>query len=244
MPPTKRVARPAPREDEDTTTEDTTTEDTTTEEEQEQPRRRKAMKAGDSPIRGGWTGGQQVADSTSSYAQTLKLEEKTKIIKFLQDEPYASYRRHWIEQSGPTGKTLRSYACLVSFDADCPLCEAGDKATATVAFNVAEIGDDGVPTLKTWDAGVKIFKALQAYANDPKVAPLTRGYFLVGRSGKKGSVNYTINPVKPSSLEEDYDIEPPDKAALERLGLYDTSIIERPKLKTLEELAVEIADEY
>jgi hypothetical protein len=237
MPPTKRVARRAPAPDL---------------EEQDEvvaapaPPRMKAADNGDtdSNIRSGWSAGEQTMASTSSFAQTLKLDEKTQVIKFLEDQPYASYTRHWIERSGPTGKQLRSYVCLKTFNVDCPVCDAGDRAQAVSAFNVALIGDDGVATLKSWDCGPKLFNALKAHANDPKVAPLTRGYFLVGRSGKKGSVNYTINPIKPSSLEEDYDIEPPDKATLDRLGLYDKKIIERPKLKDMEEVAVEIADEY
>ena len=58
----------------------------------------------DSPIRGGWTEGQKQMDSTSSFAQTLKLEEKSVVIKFLDDTPYANFRRHWVERSHQGGQ--------------------------------------------------------------------------------------------------------------------------------------------
>jgi hypothetical protein len=195
-------------------------------------------------LRGGWSAAQDTMDSTSSFAQALKPEEKSQVIKFLQDDPYVNYRRHWIERSTPQGKNTRSYTCLRSFGKDCPLCEVGDRAQAVAAFNVALIGDDGVVSLKSWDVGPKIFNILKGYANDPKIAPLTRGFFLVSRTGKKGTVNHQVIPVKPSALEEDYDIPVPDKAAFDRLEKYEKDIVEVPTRKTLDEVAQEIADDY
>jgi hypothetical protein len=195
-------------------------------------------------LRGGWSAAQDVMDSTSTFAQTLKPEEKAVVIKFLEDDPYVNYRRHWIERSGPTGKIVRSYSCLKSFNKECPLCEAGDRAQAVAAFNVALIGDDGHASIKSWDCGPKIYNILKTYANDPKIAPLTRGFFLVSRSGKKGSVNHNITPVKASALEEDYDIPVPDKEELDRLERYTADVVEVPTRKSLDEIALEIADEY
>jgi len=195
-------------------------------------------------LRGGWSAAQDTMDSTSSFAQTLKPEEKSQVIKFLDDDPYVNYRRHWIERSTPTGKVTRSYTCLKSFGKDCPLCEIGDRAQAVAAFNVALIGDDGVVSLKSWDVGPKIFNILKGYANDPKIAPLSRAYFLVSRTGKKGTVNHQVIPVKASALEEDYDIPVPDKAAFDRLEKYTKDIVEIPTRKTLDEVATEIADDY
>ena len=233
--PTKRAIKrmPAKPQEEDDDGED------------EAPRsKRRGPKNEVEELRGGWTAAQDTMDSTSSFAQTLKPEEKSQVIKFLDDDPYVNYRRHWIERSTPQGKTTRSYTCLKSFGKDCPLCEIGDRPQAVAAFNVALIGDDGVVSLKSWDVGPKIFNILKGYANDPKIAPLTRGYFLVSRTGKKGTVNHQVIPVKASALEEDYDIPVPDKAAFERLEKYTKDIVEVPTRKSLDEVAAEIADDY
>jgi len=195
-------------------------------------------------LREGWSAAQEVMDSTSSFANALKPEEKSKVIKFLDEQPYVNYRRHWIERATPQGKSTRSYTCLKSFGKECPLCDAGDRAQAVSAFNVAEIGDDGVVSLKSWDVGPKIFNILKGYANDPKIAPLTRGFFLVSRTGKKGSVNHQVIPVKATALEEDYDIPVPDTAAFNRLEKYTKDIVEVPTRKSLDEIALEIADDY
>jgi hypothetical protein len=232
--PTKRTVRrmPAqPRDDED--------------EVEERPARRRGKPQNQTEeLREGWSAAQDVMDSTSSFANALKPEEKSKVIKFLDGEPYVNYRRHWIERATPQGKSTRSYTCLKSFGKDCPLCDAGDRAQAGSAFSFAEIGDDGVVSLKSWDVGPKIFNILKGYANDPKIAPLTRGFFLVSRTGKKGSVNHQVIPVKATALEEDYDIPVPDQAAFDRLEKYTKDIVEVPTRKSLDEIALEIADDY
>ena len=235
--PKKRAVRPvAPTQQDDD------------EEATEQQSSRRKGASGIKPsefLRGGFTGAQETMDSTSSFAQAFKPEEKAMVIKFLDDEPYVSYRRHWVDRVGADRqKITRSYTCLRSFKKECPLCEAGDRAQAVAAFNIAIVGDDGVVSLKSWDVGPKIFNILKGYANDPKIAPLTRGYFLVSRTGKKGSVNHQVIPVKPSALEEDYDIPAPSKSDLDALEKYDADIIDVPAMKTMQEIAAEIADEY
>ena len=202
-----------------------------------------------SGIRRGMSAARQVIDQGSSFAQAFKLTEQIQIIKFLEDDAYASYHRHWVERQTPTGRANRSYNCLKNWKKkgvplDCPLCDAGDKAQSVVAFNIALIGDDGVATLKTFDCGPKLFNIVENYARDPKVAPLTKGYFLASRSGKMGTVNYQLVPIKAHSLSDDYDIDAPSPEELKALGLYDSEIITMPKKKDLEGIAAEIADEY
>ena len=75
-------------------------------------------------IRGGWSEGQQVMDSASSFAQAFKPDEKTVYIKFLSDSPYANYKRHWVERRAATGgKINRPYVCLETVGKDCPFCD-------------------------------------------------------------------------------------------------------------------------
>ena len=76
----------------------------------------------------------QVIDSTSSFAQAFKLTEQIQVIKFLEDDSYANYTRHWIERMTPTGRANRSYNCLDNWGKPCPLCEVGDKPQAVVGL--------------------------------------------------------------------------------------------------------------
>jgi hypothetical protein len=239
MAPSKRPARRVPRADLDERDidEDGDGEVVT----KPKPRVKSAGAAG---IRGGWTEGQRQMDSTSSFAQTLRLEEKTIIIKFLEDQPYANFRRHWVKRHTKDGETNRPYTCPQTFDKTCPLCEAGDRPHAVASFNVALVGDDGQVLLKSWDCGPRLFNNLKGYANDPKIAPLTKGFFLVSKTGTGGTTQHNVNPIKASSLEEDYDVTPPDQAELDRLERYGPDIVDPPDMKTLRELAEEIQDEY
>lgn len=195
-------------------------------------------------VRRGWGAGQETMDSTSTFAQSFQPADKAMVIKFLEDEPYASFRRHWIESTNKEGQRInRPYTCPVSFDDDCPLCEVGDRPQAVSAFNIAVIADDGTVSRKSWDVGARLFNVLKSYANDTKIAPLTRGYFIVSKTGKKGSTQYNVIPVKATALEEDYDVPVPEQSELDRLDLYDIEIVEVTPKKVLRELAAELSDE-
>ena len=213
-------------------------------------------KPGQGLLKSGWGPGQKQMDSTSAWAQTFRPDEKIQVIKFLQDAPYASLRRHWVDRTlvddnGKAMKTRRPYTCLLSWDKDakgnpsvCPLCEVGDKASATSCFNIATCDEKGYVERKSWDVGPRLFNVLKAYANDPKVQPLSRGFFLVSKTGKMGTVQYNVVPVKASALAEDYDTKVPEAEDLEALDLYDETIIEIPTVKALRELAQELMDDY
>lgn len=239
MPPTKRVAKrvasTTPRPDPDPEPEDDDAEP------QGNGDDAPKMK---SPLRpGSWGGAQQVMDSTSSYAQAFRPGERIDAIKFLQDSPYTAFRRHWHESIGQDGQRMvRAYTCALSYDSDCPLCEAGNKPQAVSAFNVALLDENGGVSLKSWDVGARIFNVLKSYANDPKIGPLTRGYFVVSKSGKKQNTQYNIIPVKESSLTEDYGFTPPSEEDLRRLVLYTVDIVEITPKSKLRELAAEMAD--
>lgn len=201
-------------------------------------------------FRGGWSAGKQQAEATSDFAQAFKPESSIQMIKFLDDAPYVNYRRHWVERNGATGKVKRPYVCPQTVGKNCPLCNVGEKPQAVSSFNVALIGDDGVPTLKTWDVGVKLFNVLAGFHEDPKIGPLTRGYFAVSQtsagkgSNKGGSTQTNVIPVKPSQLYEDYSVTAPSDKELEAIGKYDPDVVKLPKKGDLEEIAAELADGY
>jgi hypothetical protein len=193
-------------------------------------------------IRGGWSAGQQVMESGSQYAQNLKLDSNEQVIKFLDDSPYASYQRHWVERKG----SLRPYVCLQSVGKECPLCNLGERPQATSAFNVAVVGDDGGVLLKTWDVGPRIFNTLKNFANNSKGGGLSYGFYTVSKIGQKQQSQTLITPVRDSLLSEVTGIEPPSSSALEALGKYDADIITVPSPKEMAELAAELSsgDDY
>ena len=200
-----------------------------------------------SQIRGGWTEATKQAESASEYAQALRLESNLQIIKFLEDAPYASYKRHWIDRNGPSGPTKRAYVCYKTVDRSCPLCNVGDKPQAVSAFNVALVGDDGQMLLKSWDVGVKLLNVIRGFNADPKIGPLTKGFFAVSKTGagsgamRGGTTQTNVIPVKASALLEDYGINVPDQDALDAIDTYDSSIIKLPKMSDMEEIAEELA---
>lgn len=206
---------------------------------------------GQGAIRSGWSAAKQQMDASSDFVQSFKPEQNIQIIKFLDDAPYANFRRHWIERMGAQGKVNRPYICFQTVQKDCPVCKAGDKPQAVSAFNVALIGDDGVPLVKSWDVGAKIFNVLANFHNDPKIGPLTKGYFGVskvqgtGQGSRRGGTTQTnVLPVKPSSLLEDYDITAPSAAELAALEKYSGADVKLPKRSDMEEIAEELATDY
>ena len=243
MPPTKRVAKrvaPPTRDlderDIDDDDDETPAPAATNGDAGPTPRDKKLPK--------GWTGGQKTMDSTSSYAQSFQPDENITVIKFLEDSPYASFRRHWVRSTNEQGQVKnRAYTCPMSFDDPCPLCEAGDKPQAVSAFNIAIVGDDSEVIRKSWDVGVRIFNVLKGYANDPKVAPLTKGFFLVNKTGKRQNVQYNVSPVRATSLREDYDIDPPEQDVFDVQPRYDESIIQVEKRSRLKEIALTLTDD-
>jgi hypothetical protein len=62
-------------------------------------------------IRRGWGAADAVKHADSPFAQRLRLMDDPIVIKFLEDEPYASFRQHWIERSGQ-----KSFTCISDID--------------------------------------------------------------------------------------------------------------------------------
>jgi hypothetical protein len=195
-------------------------------------------------LRSGWGGSKAIMDSTSAWAQNFRPEEDSQIIAFAQDEPYVGYRRHWVDRQTKDGKSTRSYVCLQTVGKECPLCEAGIRPQAVSAFNIFLLDTKGDVSLKSWDVGARLFGVLKAYANDPKIGPLTKGFFLVNKSGQKQSTQYNVNPIKRTALEEDYNTPVPDEVTLKQLKLYDKSILQIPTVKEMREIADEMMDDY
>jgi hypothetical protein len=203
-------------------------------------------------LRGGRTEAQRQADAASSYAKSFRPTNKTEVIKFLEEVPYVVYRRHWVKSTGQDGReTNRPYVCPQSYDdpetgrpMGCPLCDVGDKSQYVASYNIAICGDDGQVLHRSWDMGIRVYKAVDGYSTDPKIAPLTRNFYLVSKSGEGTSTQYNVSPVRASALEEDYDTPVPDQSEFDRIELYTPAIVTVDPPKKLRELAHELTAEY
>jgi hypothetical protein len=202
-------------------------------------------------VKRGRSEAERVMASTSSYAQAFKPDDRGCIVKILEDEPYASFRRHWIERmTKEQGKITRAYTCMKSFNGpdgkpkDCPLCEIGDKPQAVACYNIAICSEDGSLALKSWDMGAKIFNLAKTYGDNPKVGPLSKNFYFVTKTGQRQQSQTNMVPVKATALEEDYDVAVPTDAQLNALDLYTEDIVQVTSMKELRDLASELVDDY
>jgi hypothetical protein len=219
-------------------------------EEEERPARgvksaaRKASRDGDdderpkrpSGVRKGWGGARRTKEMSSDFPEELKVTEEAVLVKFLEDEPFASYRQHWIEREGK-----KSFTCL---EDDCPLCDIGDRPAGRYAFNVLLLSE-GEPTNKVWVVGNRLEGTLENYAKDKKTGPLTRLYWSVSRTGKGSNTQHNISPVKERDLPEDWDVEALDDDVIAKYAkqCWDDSSVSVQTRKQMQAIADEVSDE-
>lgn len=192
-----------------------------------------------SVISRGWSAAQKVQESTSAFAQRFKVTEDPQIIKFLEDEPYASFRTHWID--GRAGQ--KSFVCLADHAGGCPLCDAGNRPSTKFAFNIAVLGEEGDLLVKSFEVGVRLIDQLKNFHTDPRQGPLSKNYWAVSKTGKGAQTQTILQMVRERDLSEwsmvGYTTE--DMAVLKR-NCYTPEIISVPSRLELLDLASEIND--
>jgi hypothetical protein len=188
-------------------------------------------------IRRGWAGAEAVKTAGSNFAQSLKLSEESQIIKFLEDEPYAAYRQHWVERQGQ-----KSWICIEDMDAKgCPLCEVGNRASQRFSFNVALLMPGSDPIIKSYDVGPRVIDQLKNFHTDSRQGPLTKHYWAVSRTGK-GTTSATNHQMVRERDLPDFDIEPISEVDLRSLTkqAYTEDILSIPTRKELLSIAEEL----
>jgi hypothetical protein len=188
-------------------------------------------------IKRGWGNVEQTKQADSPYAQRLKIDDKPVIIKFLEDEPYTSYRQHWIERQGQ-----KSFTCIADMHPKgCPLCDAGHRPSARFAFNVALLSEDGDTTIKSYEVGPRVIDSLKNFHQDPRQGPLPKHYWAISRSGKGPTSQTNHQMVRDRDLEEEWNITPLTDDGLEQIKkqAYDASIVPIPNRETLVGIAAE-----
>jgi hypothetical protein len=191
-------------------------------------------------IRRGWGAADSVKHADSPYAQRLRVMEDPIVIKFLEDEPYASYRQHWVERSGQ-----KSFTCIADIDPKgCPLCDAGSRPSTRFAFNVVLLSPDSDSTIKSYEVGPRVIDQLKNFHNDPRQGPLSKHFWAVSRSGKGATSATNHQLVKDRDLEE-WNLTEPTAEELKdfRNKSYTPDIIQIPSRKDLQQIALEDLDD-
>lgn len=193
-------------------------------------------------VRKGWKGHKENKEKGGDYPDELKVTNQPELVKFLQDEPFVSYRQHWVDNP-PNGIRKKSWTCL---EDKCPLCDLGDRPRTLTSFNVLHISTGADPENKILVLGNKAVGQLEGFASDPKTGPLDRLYWAISKSGKNQQTAYNFRPVKERDLEEDWDIEPEEveefiEDAMDRL--YDHTSVQVPSRKQLKEIASGLTDD-
>ena len=187
-------------------------------------------------VRGGWGSVDAVKNADSPFAQRLKVTDDPQIIKFLNDEPYASWRQHWVERQGQ-----KSFVCIADFDEKgCPLCDAGSRPSIRIAFNVALLIPGEEPVLKSYEVGPRVIDQLKNFHTDPRTGPLSKNYWAISKTGKGATTATAHQPVKERDLEE-WGLSNVDDAQLKDLisKAYTADIISIPSRKDLLDVANE-----
>lgn len=187
-------------------------------------------------IRRGWGAAEAVKHADSPFAQRLRVMDDPIVIKFLEDEPYASFRQHWVERSGQ-----KSFTCIADIDPKgCPLCDAGSRPSTRFAFNVVLLSSDSEPTVKSYEVGPRVIDQLKNFHNDPRQGPLSKHYWAVSRSGKGATSATNHQLVKDRDLEEwGLDALTAEDVKDFRSKAYGPEIISIPVRKDLQQIVVE-----
>jgi hypothetical protein len=168
---------------------------------------------------GGWSDAAKLMDKKEGdYATDFKFSEEARLVKFLEDNPFAVYEQFWIEKEGK-----KSY---VSLGSDDPLAVvAGQTARGKFAFNVLVLTDDE-PNLQVLTASPGLARQLKAANDDPRRGPLTRHYWSISRQGTGPTTLYSLERVKRDDLAEEWEVDPERvDAVAANVKPYDSSII-------------------
>ena len=140
-----------------------------------------------------------VQENTSEFPTDFKFSDEPQLVKFLEDQPFASYEQHWIER--PKGK--KSFVCIG--DA-CPLCDVlGDKPRGKFSFNVLVLSGDtqGVQILT---APPSLARQIKKAHDDERKGPLSKEFWEISRLGTGPTTQYTLNFVRGRDLAEEWKL--------------------------------------
>jgi len=172
---------------------------------------------------------------------TLKVEDDSLVIAFLEPENFTYALRHWIKYPSEDGKSqvTRAEWCLIEQEDYCPMCDMGDKAKPVCFFNVVDIASPG--KVLVWEASADPTSKIQKEYN--KLVKRGRSlddedtYFVVSKEkGRNGIYSYSVDRQPADEIEAVWpSLHPLTSAQRATLApkMYDESYV---KYKTLSEI--------
>ena len=140
-----------------------------------------------------------VQENTSEFPTDFKFSDEPQLVKFLEDQPFASYEQHWIER--PKGE--KSFVCIG--DA-CPLCDVlGDKPRGKFSFNVLVLSGD-VQGVQILTAPPSLARQIKKAHDDERKGPLSKEFWEISRLGTGPTTQYTLNFVRGRDLAEEWKL--------------------------------------
>jgi len=140
-----------------------------------------------------------VQENSSDFPTDFKFSESPQLVKFLEDQPFASYEQHWIER--PKGK--KSFVCIGEA---CPLCDVlGDKPRGKFAFNVLVLSGE-VQGVQIMTAPPSLARQIKKAHDDERKGPLSKEFWEVSRLGSGPTTQYTLNFVRGRDLTEEWKL--------------------------------------
>ena len=140
-----------------------------------------------------------VQENTSDFPTDFKFSESPQLVKFLEDQPFASYEQHWIER--PKGK--KSFVCIGEA---CPLCDVlGDKPRGKFAFNVLVLSGES-QGVQIMTAPPSLARQIKKAHDDERKGPLSKEFWEVSRLGSGPTTQYTLNFVRGRDLAEEWKL--------------------------------------
>jgi hypothetical protein len=140
-----------------------------------------------------------VQENSSEFPTDFKFSEEPQLVKFLEDQPFASYEQHWIER--PKGK--KSFVCIGD---TCPMCDIiGDKPRGKFSFNVLVLSGD-VQGVQILTAPPSLARQIKKAHDDERKGPLSKEFWEVSRLGSGPTTQYTLNFVRGRDLAEEWKL--------------------------------------
>lgn len=170
-------------------------------------------------IQAGWGAAEaKLTEKSGDYPTDFKFTDTPKLVRFLEDGPFAVYQQHWIEREGK-----KSFVCL---EEECALCAiAGDKPRGRFAFNVLVLSDEN-PTVQVLTAPPTLARMLRSANDDERRGPLTKYYWAISREGTGPKTTFTLERVRATDLEEEWSMNADDiEPLVEKAEKYDASIV-------------------
>jgi hypothetical protein len=195
-------------------------------------------------VSSGWKGAEEVAQGNTSF---LKVGNQPELIVFLEPEPFADFRQHWV----PAQKGQGNVPFTCAGKERCALCKGGDRPNAQIYFNVLWLSAPDEPLSKILRLGQKAFEALKTSATHvnrktgESRLDIMADYWAIRRSGSGSTSQTNFKEVSDDDLEDEWgeifenfefdDLEGLIEEAKERC--YDRSIVPPASPRKLEEQA-------